>query len=96
MPDTTTLGVFVAASLILLLTPGPAVLYIIARSIDQGSLAGIVSSFGLSVGGMAHVFAALLGVSAVLASSAAAFRALKYAGAANAISAAPCTSASVW
>ena len=82
MPDNTTLGVFVAASLILLLTPGPAVLYIIARSIDQGRLAGVVSSLGLSVGAMVHVLAAGLGVSAILASSTLAFNVLRYAGAA--------------
>lgn len=82
MPDSTTLGVFIAASLILLLTPGPAVLYIIARSVDQGRLAGIVSSFGLSVGGMVHVLGAAIGVSAILASSSLAFGGLRFAGAA--------------
>jgi len=82
MPDSATLGVFVAASLILLVTPGPAVLYIVARSIDQGWIAGVVSSFGMAVGSLVHVTVAWLGMSAILFSSATAFQALTYAGAA--------------
>ena len=82
MPDSTTLGVFIVASLVLLATPGPGVLYIVARSIDEGRWAGVVSSLGLIVGAMIHVLAAAVGVSAILASSATAFAALRYAGAA--------------
>jgi len=80
MPDSATLGVFIAASLILLVTPGPAVLYIVARSIDQGWIAGVVSSLGMAVGSSVHVTVAWLGMSAILFSSQTAFEALTYAG----------------
>ena len=82
MPDSTTLAAFVAAALALLVTPGPAVLYIVARSIDQGRWAGLVSSLGLTTGGLAHVAATALGLSAVLAASPPAFHAMRLAGAA--------------
>jgi len=80
MPDSAMLGVFVAASLVLLLTPGPAVLYIVTRSIDQGWIAGVVSSLGMAVGSLVHVTIAWLGMSAILFSSETAFVALRYAG----------------
>jgi threonine/homoserine/homoserine lactone efflux protein len=80
--DTTTLGLFVASAIILLITPGPAVLYIVARSVEQGRVAGIVSVLGIQVGTLVHVAAAAFGVSAVLVSSALAFSVLKYAAAA--------------
>ena len=70
------------AALILLLTPGPAVLYIVARSLDQGRLAGFVSVLSIEVGNFAHVLAATLGLSAILVSSALAFSIVKYLGAA--------------
>jgi threonine/homoserine/homoserine lactone efflux protein len=82
MLDTTRLSLFLITALIILITPGPAVLYIIARSVDQGRLAGIVSTLGVGLGTMVHVAAAALGVSALLASSATAFGVLKYLGAA--------------
>jgi threonine/homoserine/homoserine lactone efflux protein len=82
VPDATTLGLFVAAAGILLITPGPAVLYIVARSVEQGRLAGLVSALGIQVGTLVHVAAAAFGVSALLVSSALAFSLLKYAGAA--------------
>jgi threonine/homoserine/homoserine lactone efflux protein len=75
-------GIFVAAALILLITPGPSVLFIVARSIDQGTRAGLVSVAGMATGGIVHVTAAALGVSAIVLSSALAFAALKYVGAA--------------
>lgn len=81
MPDPSTLAIFVAAALVLLVTPGPAVLYVVARSIEQGPRAGFVSSLGLSVGGFVHVLAATLGLSAILVSSAAAFSIVKLIGA---------------
>jgi threonine/homoserine/homoserine lactone efflux protein len=81
VPDATTLGLFVAAAGILLITPGPAVLYIVARSVEQGRLAGLVSALGIQVGTLVHVAAAAFGVSALLVSSALAFSLLKYAGA---------------
>jgi threonine/homoserine/homoserine lactone efflux protein len=80
-PDPTSLGVFVLAALVLLLTPGPAVLYIVARSIDQGRWAGLVSMLGVHVGTLVHVAAAAAGLSALLAASAAAFSVVKYLGA---------------
>ena len=73
---------FLLAALILLLTPGPAVLYIIARSMDQGRLAGFVSVLSIEVGNSFHVLAATLGLSAILLSSALAFTVVKYLGAA--------------
>ena len=76
------LFVFLLASGILLLTPGPAVLYIVARSMDQGRLAGFVSVFSIEVGNFVHVLAATLGLSAILVSSALAFSIVKYLGAA--------------
>jgi threonine/homoserine/homoserine lactone efflux protein len=82
MPDTATLLVFSAAAFALLITPGPAVMYIITRSIDQGRMAGIVSVLGVAVGTLFHVFASALGLSAILVSSALAFDIVKYLGAA--------------
>jgi threonine/homoserine/homoserine lactone efflux protein len=82
MFDPGRLGLFIAAATILLLTPGPAVLYIVARSVHQGRVAGLVSVAGIAVGTLVHVLAAALGLSALLASSAVAFSALRYAGAA--------------
>lgn len=81
MPDSSTLTLFVVSAVILLVTPGPAVLYIVARSIDQGRLAGLVSVLGISVGTLVHVAGAALGVSAILVSSALAFTVVKTAGA---------------
>jgi threonine/homoserine/homoserine lactone efflux protein len=76
------LPIFLLAALILLLTPGPAVLYIVARSLDQGRLAGFVSVLSIEVGNFVHVLAATLGLSAILVSSALAFSIVKYLGAA--------------
>jgi threonine/homoserine/homoserine lactone efflux protein len=82
MLDPTKLPLFLLASLILLLTPGPAVLYIIARSVDQGRLAGLVSVLSIEIGNFFHVLAATFGLSAILLSSATAFAVVKYLGAA--------------
>lgn len=82
VPEWSSLGLFLLAGLVLLLTPGPAVLYIVTRSIDQGRRAGLVSVLGVHVGTVAHIFAAAAGVSAVLAASATAFGVVKYLGAA--------------
>jgi threonine/homoserine/homoserine lactone efflux protein len=81
MFDTTSLLIFIAAGLVLLLTPGPAVFYIIARSIDQGRPAGLVSTLGVGVGTMFHVIAAAFGISALLVSSALLFNIVKLLGA---------------
>ena len=69
-------------AMLLLLIPGPAVLYITSRSIGLGRAAGLVSAMGIAVGTLFHVAAATLGLSALLVSSAAAFQFVKYAGAA--------------
>jgi threonine/homoserine/homoserine lactone efflux protein len=82
IPDFSSLGLFVAAALVLLLTPGPAVLYIVSRSVDQGRRAGLVSMLGVHVGTLVHVAAAAGGLSALLATSATAFGVVKYLGAA--------------
>ena len=81
-PGAANLGLFVSAALVLLLVPGPAVLYIFARSVEQGRLAGLVSILGIHTATLVHVVAAALGLSAILASSALAFSVVKYAGAA--------------
>jgi threonine/homoserine/homoserine lactone efflux protein len=81
-PGATNLGLFISAALVLLLVPGPAVLYIVARSVEQGRLAGFVSDLGIHTATLVHVAAATLGLSAILASSALAFSVVKYAGAA--------------
>jgi threonine/homoserine/homoserine lactone efflux protein len=82
MLDLSKLPLFFAASIILLLTPGPAVLYIITRSISQGRLAGFVSVLSIETGNLFHALAAALGLSALLLSSALLFTAVKYLGAA--------------
>ena len=82
MPDITQLPLFIVASVVLLLTPGPAFLYIVARSVDQGRRAGLVSVCAIELGNFMHVIAATLGLSALLLSSAVAFTILKFLGAA--------------
>ena len=82
LPGTTSLGLFVAAALTLLIIPGPAVLYIVSRSVEQGRLAGFVSDLGIHTATLVHVLAASLGLSALLMSSALAFALVKYLGAA--------------
>ena len=82
MPEISTLAIFVVTAVVLIVTPGPAVLYVAARSIDQGRMAGIVSTLGIGTGTLVHVAAAALGISALLVSSALAFNLVKYLGAA--------------
>ena len=82
MPDSDALWLFTLATLVLLLVPGPAVLYIVAQSVDYGRLAGFVSVAGVHLGTLVHTFAAAVGLSALIVSSAVAFSAVKYAGAA--------------
>jgi threonine/homoserine/homoserine lactone efflux protein len=72
---------FCGAALALLLVPGPAVLYIVTRSIHQGRRAGLVSVLGIHLGTLVHITAATVGLSALLLSSATAFSIVKYAGA---------------
>ncbi len=72
---------FVATGVLLNLTPGQDTLYILGRSIAQGRQIGVASALGISAGGVVHTLAAALGLSAVLATSASAFLALKVVGA---------------
>ena len=82
MPDFTTISLFVGAALVLAITPGPGIFYVMTRSLKGGKPEGFASAMGTSVGGLFHVVAAALGVSALLATSAIAFSIVKYLGAA--------------
>jgi threonine/homoserine/homoserine lactone efflux protein len=82
MPDASTFALFVVAALVLLVVPGPSVLYIVARSIEGGRTAGLVSVLGVQTGAMVHIAFATVGLSAILASSAVAFSIVKWLGAA--------------
>ena len=82
MPSGSTLLVFAGATLLLLALPGPSVLYVVARTVEQGRAAGLVSVLGLETGALIHVGAAAAGMSALVASSPGAFAALRYGGAA--------------
>ena len=82
MPSGPLLAGFAAAALVILLIPGPAVLYLVARSLAQGRRAGFVSVLGLSTGALVHVVAATVGLSAILVASSAAFTIVKMLGAA--------------
>jgi len=75
-------ALFFAAALLLAITPGPGIFYVLARTLAGGRREGFQSSFGTFFGGLFHVFAAALGVSTILAASAVAFHTVKYAGAA--------------
>ena len=82
MPDPSRLALFVGAALLLLVVPGPSVLYIVTQSVSHGRRAGIVSVAGITTGTLVHIAAATVGLSALLASSALAFDVVKYLGAA--------------
>ncbi len=82
MPDFQHLLLFIAAGWLLNLTPGPDVLYIVTHSLRSGARAGIVAGLGITAGCFVHIFAAAVGVSALLAASATAFTVLKWMGAA--------------
>ena len=82
LPPAHDLALFATAAIVLLLIPGPAVLYIVARSVDQGRVAGLASAAGIATGTLMHVVAASAGLSALLLSSATAFSVVRYAGAA--------------
>jgi threonine/homoserine/homoserine lactone efflux protein len=73
---------FLMAALLLAIAPGPGMLYVLARSLGGGKREGVLSALGTFLGGMVHVFAAALGISIILAKSAAAFAVVKYVGAA--------------
>lgn len=82
MIDLTVFGVFLGAAIVLAVTPGAGLFYIMTRSLKGGRTEGINSAFGTAVGGMFHVFAAAVGISGVIAASALAFNLVKYLGAA--------------
>jgi threonine/homoserine/homoserine lactone efflux protein len=81
MPDTQTIWLFCLAATALIVIPGPAVLYIVAQSVGQGRRAGLISASGVASGGLVHVFAAAVGLSGLLLSSATAFSVVKFVGA---------------
>jgi len=82
MLNSAALPVFVLASFVVLVAPGPAVLFVVTRSLDQGRRAGVASSLGLGLGILVHAVATTAGLSALLVSSAVAYTAVKLAGAA--------------
>ena len=82
MPSATSFGLFLTAAIVLAVSPGPGMLYVLARSLRGGQREGLASSFGTAVGGFGHVVAAAFGLSVILATSATAFSVVKYAGAA--------------
>lgn len=73
---------FLLAAVVLAITPGPGIAYVVARTVAGGRAEGLASCFGTALGGLLHVLAAALGLSLVLARSALAFNLLKYVGAA--------------
>ena len=81
MPDLTQLALYLAAALVLAVTPGPGIFYVAARTLAGGRAEGLASSFGTGLGGLAHVLAGSLGVSAIVLASAELFTALKLLGA---------------
>ena len=81
MPSPSTLNAFAVASILLLLIPGPAVLYVVNRSVSDGHATGFFAVCGLTLGNCAHAIAAAVGLSAVLAASAVAFNTVKWLGA---------------
>ena len=82
MPDITQFSLYIAAALLLAVTPGPGIFYVAARSLAGGRAEGIASSFGTALGGLVHVVAGALGVSAIVLASAELFMVLKLLGAA--------------
>lgn len=80
MPELSAWPPFLLASLALIVVPGPAVAFVVAQSLERGARFGVVSTAGLAAGGLLHVAAAVLGLSALVAQSATAYAALKYLG----------------
>src|SRR3954451_13009763 len=82
MPDRAHLTAFLAAALVLAVTPGPGIFYVLARSLGEGTRVGVRSSLGTALGGLCHVVGAALGLSTLMMTSATAFEVVRYAGAA--------------
>ena len=80
MPDVTSLPLFVGASLLLIVAPGPDLLYLVSQGAAHGPRAGLATALGLAAGNLVHTLAAALGISVLLLGSALAFDALKLAG----------------
>jgi threonine/homoserine/homoserine lactone efflux protein len=78
--DPSSLGVFVVASVLLILAPGPDVIFLISQSVSLGPRAGFLTALGLACGNLVHTFLAALGISVIFRASPAAFQALKIAG----------------
>ncbi len=78
----TSLFAFIVAAVVLAVTPGPGIAYVVARTVSGGRSEGLASCIGTGLGGLLHVFAAALGLSILLAQSALAFNVVKYLGAA--------------
>ncbi len=91
MPTLTTITLFLGAALGLVIIPGPNIIYIVTRSVDQGRLAGLVSALGVETATLVYVTATALGLSALLLSSVLTFTVIKYAGAAYLIFLGLCT-----
>ena len=85
MPSAHAFALYIPAALVLLAIPGPAVLYVIATSVEGGRRAGLLSVAGVHLGSLVHVAAACAGLSALIVSSAIAFSTVKYVGAASLI-----------
>jgi len=82
VPDVTHWTIFLSAAFVLLITPGPSIMYVMSRAIAQGSHAALLSAIGLALGDLLQVVVTAVGLSALLASASAIFSALKFAGAA--------------
>lgn len=82
MPSPSTYAVFLATAIVLLAIPGPAVLYVVTRSIEMGRSGGVASVAGITTGTVVHVVLATAGVSSLILASSAAFDGVKYVGAA--------------
>ena len=81
MADSHTFAMFLAAALLVAITPGPGIFYVAARTLASGRPEGLASSLGLGIGGLVHVFAGAVGISALVMTSAEAFTVLKFCGA---------------
>jgi threonine/homoserine/homoserine lactone efflux protein len=82
VPSSSTYAVFLATAIVLLLIPGPAVLYVVTRSIEMGRAGGLASVAGITTGTVTYVVLATVGLSSLILASTAAFDAVKYVGAA--------------
>jgi threonine/homoserine/homoserine lactone efflux protein len=80
MIETSTLLLFLTASVLLTLTPGPDILYLISQGVTRGSRAGVATAMGLAAGNLVHTLGAVLGISVIFQTSALAFQGLKLVG----------------